>query len=153
MVSNPLFSIWAEKWKKPESLRHWYGTKTIMTFKFCFSKCCKKTFFFFKISCHNNFICFESHCEKYVKAGKANWRGRRLGTVDLLINVACLNNVCGSKSSWCKLVSTRRSNVLRLPFSETSLVNYSSIYTFGQGIQSEGECPVQLTSSLRKLVL
>ncbi len=49
-----------------------------------------------------------------------NWRVR-LSTVDLLIKVACfckkIENISIVKSSWSKLISVRRSNVLNLHFS------------------------------------
>ncbi len=127
--------------------------KTIMPFKFCFSKCCKKkTFFSSKYHVITILSVSRVIVKNMWKQGRLTWRGRMLSTVDLFINVAYLNNVYSIESTSFKIISARRSTVLSHPFSETSLVNYSSIYTFSQGIQSEGECPVQLTSSLRKLV-
>ncbi len=65
--------------------------------------------------------------EKLILPGNTNWR-ERLSTVDLLIKVDYLakkvNNVGNIKNSWSKLVSTRRSVVLVLPFSKDSLVKY-----------------------------
>ncbi len=56
-----------------------------------------------------------------VLARNTKWRGM-LSTVDLLINVACfvtqVNNIFHIKSSCSKLVSTRRSSVLSIPFSK-----------------------------------
>jgi len=49
--------------------------------------------------------------------GNTNWGGR-VSTVDLLIKVTCFMKM---KKSWSKLVSTRRSTVLILALSKTSL--------------------------------
>jgi len=58
------------------------------------------------------------------RPGNTNWGGRP-STIDLLIKVACFckkeNNIFNIKMSWSKLVSTRRSTVLSLPLSKTSL--------------------------------
>ncbi len=50
----------------------------------------------------------------------------RLSTIDLLIKVSCfvkkVNNIFNTKRCLSKLVSTRRSTVLNLPFNKTSVV-------------------------------
>ncbi len=51
-------------------------------------------------------------------SGNTDWRGR-ISTVDLLFKIACfvtmVNNIFNKKSSWSKLVRSRRSTVLSLP--------------------------------------
>ncbi len=71
---------------------------------------------------------------RYVTPGNTNWGGR-LNTIDPLIKVSCfvkkVNDIFNIKSSWCKLVSTRRSTVLSLlPFSKTSLVTLLKLKIF-----------------------
>jgi hypothetical protein len=61
-----------------------------------------------------------------------NWGGR-ISTVDLLIKVACYvkHNIFNINRSWTKLVSARRSTVLSLPISKTSLHGRSKKLTLG----------------------
>jgi hypothetical protein len=72
--------------------------------------------------------CYKTHFSPSsltVRTGISRW-GERLTTVDLLVKVAYfvekVKTIFSVKSNWSELVTTRRSNVLSLPFSEASLV-------------------------------
>ena len=69
---------------------------------------------------------FNFFCLWCLHSGNTNWGGR-LSTVDLLIKVGCfakkVNNIFIINRSWSKLVSTRWSTVLILPFSKDSLLH------------------------------
>ncbi len=72
---------------------------------------------------------------RWKKVGNTG-RGGRFSTVDLLIKVPCLvkrENIFDIKRNWSKLVSARRSTVLSLPFSKTSLLMVIVTYWAGTG--------------------
>jgi hypothetical protein len=87
-----------------------------------------KKWIFFAFDAQNLGLCY--------KPGNPFWGGR-LSTNVLLVKVACflkeVSHIFNIKSSWFKLVSSRRSTVLSLPFIKGSLTYAKKSFTTVHG--------------------